>query len=264
MITISSLFTQYYGTYFQAYAGLELWLAQINYRVRNDIDEKTPFGYEDSVNFSNFSDCGFSTCEFNLEIESRGWVLTDSIDTFTGCQQVMDAANPIVEWDTYRIGAWDWFIIPLFYDSTTWFAITEYTVISSSWFIDMDPTLYNAYVTGWVAETYLMRIIDDDNTNFWTNDEYTVETPDENDFVLDLTPYNSADDPDPENKNYLVVANASWGSKDFCIELVSGELPRNRLTIESIATLWNATISFGAIKTNDIPSYLIYTTISWS
>ena len=52
-----------------------------------------------------------------------------------------------------------------------------------------------------------MRIIDDNNTNFGTNEEYDMESPSENDFVLDLTPFNSADDPSPENKNYLVVAN---------------------------------------------------------
>lgn len=265
MIHLSSLFTQYYGTYFQAYAGLELWLSQINYRVRNDIDEKTPFGFEDSVNFSNFSNCTYWSCSFQLDIESRGSVITDSIESFTWCTQIMADANPFVDGDTYRIAPGDGFIVPLFYDQTTWFAITDYEVLNSSWFIAMDPVLFNAFMTGMVASwTYLVRVIDDDNTNFGTNAEYITESPDENNFVSDVTPYNSADDPDPENKNYLVVANPAWWTKDFCMELASGELPKNWLTIQSIATLWTATVSFGAIKTNDIPSYLIYTTISWS
>lgn len=269
MITISWLFTNYYNTYFQAYGWLELWLSQINYRVRNDIDEKAPFWYEDTVDFSWYTDC--DDCSFAMEIVSRSNVLTDSINTYAWCTEVMDNAptpGVWVESDTYRIESWDWFIIPLFYDATTWFAITEYEVLSSTWFELLSPELYNDVAQWATTGTFLIRIIDDDNSNLLTNEEYDIWFPTPNDLDgdadgdIDILPYNSSES--PENKNYLVIANPSGSVKDFCLEITWWELPRNWLTIQSVATQNWSTISFGAIKTNEIPSYLIYTTISWS
>jgi len=264
MITISSLFTKYYTTYFQAYWGLELWLSQINYRIKNDIDKQNPFGYEDAATFSSYSHCLWVGCWFSMEIESRGSVITDSIDSYADCASAISAP-----WASYSIDVWDWFIIPLFYDTSSWFSTSTYEVITNTWWVaefeNLDPQLYTAWVTG---EEYIVKILDEEVLNYDVFVEPEVDNSAS--YALNntgLVDYHWAES--PENKNYLIVANATWSVKDFCLQLdwsgpgwSSPELPLKYMRVSSVSTYNDITVAFWAIKTNELPSYLIYWTIN--
>lgn len=269
MITISWLFTKYYRTYFYAYWWLELWLAQINYRSKNDTNNQNPFWYEDTATFSDYTECSPSGCSFDMSIESRWSVITDSSDSYATCTDVLNG------WEPYSIEVWDWFIIPLFYDTSTGFSVVDYEVITNTWaapvsweFENLDPELYNQYAAGWSSGGYIIKILDEDvlNYNVFVEPEIDSSTP----FALSntwLVPYFWSES--PENKNYLIVANATWSTKEFCLQLDwswpwwgVAELPLKYMTVSSAATYKDITVAFGAVKTNELPSYLIYGTIN--
>lgn len=279
MIKISWLFEDYYATYYYAYAWLELGLSQINYRERNS---QKPFGFEDEIVFNSFSQCKWS-CDFTMDITSRGTVITDSFDpSVISCTwgNAMGEFNSIQrknEANVYLIEPWDGFIVPLFYDASTWFNDVDYQTINYFWttwneFHDLQPTLYNlSESVGGIWENYIVRIIDDDTENYlasieptiWAHDNYANSPP--LDLVLET---DLAYSWDSINKNYMIVANATWDRKDFCLQLdpvwwsVHTELPTKYITVSSVAELNGAAVAFGAIKNNDLPSFIIYGTIS--
>lgn len=268
MITISWLFTKYYTTYFHAYWWLELWLAQINYRTKNDIEKQNPFWYQDSASFTDFSECTTDSCWFSMAVNSRWSIITDSFGAYTWCSAAMSSGA------SYSIDVWDGFIIPLFYDTSTWFSVADYEVITNTWanpaffeFENLDPEMYTDG-TNW--EEYIIKILDEEVLNYDVFVEPTIDdgTP----YSLSstwLVPYHWNED--PENKNYLIVANATWDTKQFCLELwwtwpwwswSVAELPSKYMRVSSNATNDWITVSFWAIKTNELPSYLIYWTIN--
>lgn len=283
MIKISWLFRDYYSTYYYAYAWLELWLSQINYRERNS---QKPFGFEDEVLFSWFSDCE-STCSFRMDINSRGTVITDSFDpsvrscTWSNAMWEVNSIQRENEANVYLIEPWDGFIVPLFYDASKWFDTVDYQTINyfgtwawptSNQFHALQPTLYNlAWSPDGVWEDYIVRIIDDNTENYLASIEPTIGSHDryENSPPLDLTQEEElAYSWDSTNKNYMIVANATWDRKDFCLQLdpipwaIHTELPTKYITVSSVAERDDATVAFGAIKNNDLPSFIIYGTIS--
>lgn len=279
MIKISGLFKDYYSTYYYAYAWLELGLSQINYRERNS---QKPFGFEDEINFNSFSKCN-GKCDFNMNIDSRNTIITDSFDpAVTSCTWTNAMGQPSAPWrndawNVYLIDPWDGFIIPLFYDSSTWFNTVQYQTIDYYWagleneFTNLNPTLYNLSESPfWIWEEYIVRIIDDKTENYlasieptiWSNTDYSISP-------LDLGAQEDlAYSWDSSNKNYLIVANATWDRKDFCLQLdplvwaTHTELPTKYISVSSVAELNGASVAFWAIKTNDLPSFLIYGTIS--
>ena len=284
MIQISSLYTSYYQTYFHAYGGLELGLAQINYRMDNPdnpSDEWNPFGLEDSITYTDYSECNW--CSVTTTINARSNVITDSITKYDNCVDDGSGDTFVPTNEYYSIKSWDGFITPMFYDAGMGFDVPRYFAHSYTDFIwsSIDwgswvwqvPLLYNRY-SDWSGswETYLIRVNDEAGDNYNVNSEELVWSP---------TPYDQFDDSDSEyytyswtswfetfsstpNKNYLVVANASWEDKAFCLQNVTGvEMPLKYMVIESVADGaggWN--VAFGAVKTNELPSYLIYGTIN--
>lgn len=268
MIKISWLFRDYYTTYYYAYAWLELWLAQVNYRERNS---QKPFGFEDQVDFSAFSQCR-GVCNFDMSISSRSDFITDSFNpSITSCIWSIDlfwSGSQI--WrrsEAYNIDPWDGFIIPLFYDTTTWFNNVIYETVDDEslvTFDDLNPQLYNdhgIWVLPETQEEYIVRIIDDNTQNYLASIEPTIWDG--------LTPLALADEDDLTyswdslNKNYLIIANATGVVKDFCLQLEPWtELPTKYITISSVAQLNGASVAFGAIKNNDLPSFIIYGTIA--
>lgn len=270
MIKISWIFRDYYTTYYYAYAWLELWLAEVNYRERNS---QKPFWFEDEVDFSAFSQCE-GVCNFTMSIASRSSFITDSFDaSVTSCTWSINLFGPTSQvWrrsEAYNVDPWDGFIIPLFYDTTRWFSEVVYETVDyesgGTWvvFDDLDPQLYNDYgIWVWwdVEEEYIVRIIDDNTENYLASIEPTI---------WDTSPLSLADEDDLAyswdslNKNYLIVANATGVVKDFCLQLASDtELPTKYITISSVAELDGASVAFGAIKNNDLPSFIIYGTIA--
>lgn len=270
MITVSSLFTKYYTTYFHAYWWLEMGLSLINYRVSWAPETWNPFWYEDTASFTGYGNCNNIACWYDIEIHSRGGVLSDSAEIFSSC----DAAY-YTGWAAWEIAAWDWFIVPLFYDVSTGFSSVDYERIwgDIGWeFTDLDPQLYNTYA--WVIpaepEEYIVRIVDEQVENYDVFIEPTVSTWW---FLAEaiwaswswLLPYTGGID----NKNYLIVANATWSTVDFCLQLdgVSpswgpAELPSQYMRVQSLAEFSDVSVAFWAIKANKLPSYLIYWTIN--
>ena len=279
MIKISWLFRDYYTTYYYAYAGLELWLSQINYRERNS---QKPFGFEDQIAFDSFSACAWN-CEFAMEISSRWDVLTDSFDpSVTSCTWSNAMWEPTGQEranleNVYLVDPGDGFIIPLFYDASTWFSNVDYQTIDyfGDWmtneFHDLNPILYNLVESPlWVWEEYIVRIIDDNTENYLASIEPTIVSHnDYTEWPLDLTGEpDLAYSWDSSNKNYLIVANATWDRKDFCLQLNPietanhTELPTKYISVSSVAELNGAAVAFWAVKNNDLPSFIIYGTIS--
>ena len=270
MIAISSLFTRYYTTYFYAYWWLELWLSQINYRIKNDTSKQNPFWYQDEVTFTGYNSCSSDSCWFVMDIGSRSSVISDSINIFSWCNAILTTASD----EAYNVDVWDGFIIPLFYDTSTWFSVADYEVITNTWsiieFEDLDPQLYNQYATWWTSQEYIVKILDEDVLNYDVFVEPTTGNPSPISLATGwLVPYFWSET--PENKNYLIVANATWSTKQFCLQLdghwpwgasTPPELPLKYMRVTSQSEFNDTTVSFGAIKTNELPSYLIYGTIN--
>lgn len=270
MIAISGLYKEYYSTYYYAYAWLELGLAQVKYRESNS---QKPFGFEDQVSFNQFSECA-GTCAFEMTISSRSQIITDSYNPLvTNCSgsNAMGEVNPLIREDIYRIDPGDAFIVPLFYDISTGFNDVVYDTIdyvdgAEDEFDDLNPELYTDYAVWWTySEEYIVRLSDDKTYNYLVSIEPTIDAA--NPLALDAEP-DLAYSWDITNKNYLIVANATGTVKDFCLQLspeadaTHTELPTKYITITSVAVLNNATVAFGAIKNNDLPSFIIYGTIS--
>jgi hypothetical protein len=155
----------------------------------------------------------------------------------------------------YSLSAGDVIIIPLFRDTSTWFDSISYNVLSASGLQNMNPQIYVSW-TPW--ESYLLKVVDEKLENYNSTLEPLVSTtwyafaPDLWDFASDF-----------DNKNYLVIANASWSVKDFCIELDAGsQLVSKYIFIESVWTYWDSVASLSALKIDQLPSFLWYGTIN--
>lgn len=181
-----------------------------------------------------------------------------------------------LEANVYLIEPWDAFIVPLFYDASTWFNTVDYQTVNYFWatwneFHALQPTLYNLSESPiGIWEEYIVRINDDDNINYLSSIEPTIgSNSDYTIWSLDLTSETDlAYSWDSVNKNFLVVANATWDRKDFCLQLdplwtaAHTQLPTKYITVSSIAELNGAAVAFWAIKNNDLPSFIVYWTIA--
>ena len=282
MINISGLYSNYYKTYFQAYWGLELGLAQINYRLDNPDNPSeswNPFGFEDAITYTAYSECT-NDCSFDMTISARNSVIGDTYTKYDTCADDLDPNTidmPTSEY--YSISSWDGFITPLFYDAGVGFDVPRYYSYAANVFIWWsvsweEPLLYNRYTDwSWSWETYLIRITDEELENFDVNSEESVWSPSPFDEFDDIDwVYHNYEGSswfnDPSNKNYLIVANASGEPKSFCLENVDDdwsnivELPMKYMVVESVAENNATTVAFWAVKTNELPSYLIYWTIT--
>lgn len=166
--------------------------------------------------------------------------------------------------------AGDALIIPLFRDHTTGFnydaddsnsfSIVDYGPISwtnNDLINDFKPTLYNLT---WTSDTYIIRVIDEDTENYNVTLEPTESTTGYA-FAAGLSGFNGGVD----DKNYLIIANASGSTKDFCLEFdtwLSQGLYIKYIIIDSVATYGDTNASLRAAKSNPLPSFLGYGTIN--
>lgn len=263
LISISWLFQQYYKGYYYAYGGLELGLTLV---------KNHGFGYEESISYSSFRHCARANCSFDLIIKSRNKTLINYTTEPANC-----TTDPVegVEFDKtyFQVPAWDALIIPLFRDQTTWFSYNandsnSFSIIqynSTSWsnndmIDDFQPTIYNLWSS---TGSYIIRVIDEDTQNYNVTLErqasqtgYAIAAP--------LSGYEGSVD----NKNYLIIANATGATLDFCVqfnptnpELNSG-LYMKYIIIDSVATYGDTNASLRAAKSNPLPSFLWYGTIN--
>ncbi len=260
LINISSLFQQYYKGYYYSYGGLELWLTL----VRNH-----GFGYEETISYNSFNHCARSNCSFDLIISSRNNTLINYTTEPSDCQT--DPTNDVDIDDVYfEMPAGDALIIPLFRDQTTWFnydadvsnsfSIVQYDSLSGTnndLLDDFQPTIYNSTTS---SGTYIIRVIDEDTENYNVTLEPT-ESASWYAFAVPLSGYEGSSD----NKNYLIIANASWSTKEFCIEFnptLNQWLYIKYIIIDSVATYGDTNASLRAAKSNPLPSFLWYWTIN--
>lgn len=243
MITVSGLFSQYYTTYFYAYGGLELGLTQVKYHN---------FWFEDSLVYTGFGSCPLGVCEFDMTIDSRNSVIANSYEDYTWCTAVEE------DQEMYVLQPGDCFITPLFYDISTWFNDETYDDLTFTDLLTIEPALYNQYVSGWTSEPYIVKIVDEQLINYNVRLEATVWSPSPYEFTSELSGYSSS----PDNKNFLIIANATGSAKEFCLETAVGDLVKNYVTIQSIGSNGIDNVSFGAVKAYQLPSFLCYGTIN--
>ena len=245
MIKISSIFQNYYHTYYLTYGWLELWLTQIKYHG---------YGFQDTVTFTGTA-CITSWCSVQASVISRSPVVANNYEVRDSCSALLASWGTDQTYTSLTSG--DCFITPLYFDQSTGFGIIDYFEITSAVFAATAPDLYNQYLTTWTAETYTIRIIDEELENSSSTVDATVGSPSPNPYSTILTGY------DDGSQNYLIIANASAATKQFC-HLFSGDhlLPMKYATVTSIWVDGKNTIALNAIKNNEIPSFLCYGTIN--
>jgi len=260
LINISSLFQQYYKWYYYSYGGLELWLTLV---------KNHGFWYEETINFNAFNHCSRSNCSFDLIISSRNNTLinytTEPVDCHTDPTEDID-----IDETYFQMPAGDALIIPLYWDHTTWFnydadnsnsfSIVQYDSLSGTnndLLDDFQPTIYNSASS---SGTYIIRVIDEDTENYNVTLE-PYESLSWYSFATPLSGYEGSSD----NKNYLIIANASWSTKEFCVEFnptLNEWLYIKYIIIDSVATYGDTNASLRAAKSNPLPSFLGYWTIN--
>ncbi len=249
MIKTASIYQNYYATYYLAYWWLELWLTQVKHHG---------YGFE-SIEITTWSSCRAPDCQVVTTVTSRSSVIADSYDTRNSCD------NLLASWGTAEtfmsLWSWDCFIVPLYYDTATGFGAIDYFQISNFLGVtlsDYDPSLYNEYADPlWTGEEYSLRIIDESLNNLWSLLEPTTESPSPYDFANDMSAYSW------NENNYLIIANPTATTKDFCLQLANNnELPMKYVNVVSVAEDGTNTISLNAIKNNELPSFLCYWAIN--
>lgn len=249
MIKTAAIFQNYYTTYYMAYWWLELWLTQVKYHW---------YWFENTVTITGES-CRTDTCQAVTTITSRSAVIADAYESWSSCP-ALDASWSDSNQSYMGLWSWDCFIVPLYFDASSWFNAIDYTKIASNDFLlwTYNPSLYNRYATwtSWTWETYSMRIIDESLSNLDSLLEPTVSS-NWYSFWSSMPAYSGS------SINYLIVANPSTTSKEFCLEVAWGnELPMKYISIVTIAEDWDNTIALNAIKNNELPSFLCYWAIN--
>jgi hypothetical protein len=247
MIATSSLFQNYYSTYYMAYGWLEVWLTQVKYHW---------FWFENAI-ISTWSACRSLNCQTETTITSRSPVISDAYEVFNSCN-TLSASWINGQW-YMQLWSWDCFITPLYVDDSTDFNPILYTNLASSTFLTTySPSLYNTYSwTVWTGELYSIRIIDENLNNLSSVLEPETWIPTPYSFWTAMPPYSWT------SSNYFIVANPSASNKQFCMELGWWwELPMKFVNVLSIAQDGNNTIALNAIKNNELPSFLCYWAIN--
>lgn len=251
LIKVSGLFQNYYKSYYYAYGGLELGLAQVKYHE---------YGFEQWVDsdytYLDFPECQLGTwkCEADIMITSRWNPVADTYDTtLWWCSDLWNTSGTDSKY--YEASSGNAVILPLFYDMTSGFDTISYHTIDNAEFTGMQPTLY-AYGASW-AETYIVKVIDED-----LNDYSTSVTPTISDTPYPLTGFTYT--ASWTNKGYLVIANKEGETKHFCLQFDAwwSEMVSKYVVVESIGKYGHITASLSAIKTDQLPSFLVYGTIS--
>lgn len=253
LIQVSGLFQHYYRSYYYAYWGLELGLAQSKfhgYGFQNGVDEDFIFNDYVACSGNNFG------CSTDITIQSRWNPVADSYQDFSSCA-TLDTNG----WTThiaYSLSSGDAIIIPMFFDSSSWFNAISYDDITyAELAASYNPMIYATWSI-W-SETYLLKVIDEDLVNY--NVTFSPTLSESNPF--DLADALSVDeyDSDTDNKNYLIIANATGSTKEFCIQLDSPMVSKY-ITIDSIGSYRWTSASLSAIKVDQLPSFLGYGTIN--
>lgn len=249
MIKTAAIFQNYYQTYYLAYGGLELWLTQVKYHG---------FWFE-SVEITTWASCRTDWCQVVTTISSRSSVIADSYDQRESCASL--ALSGGTDWSYMSLWSWDCFIVPLYIDISSWFDDISYYKIPETTFLNSsayNPTLYNVYTWGgWSGETYSLRIIDETLNNLTSILEPVTESPTPYSFAADMPVY------DGNENNYLIIANPSATTKEFCLELANqNEIVMKYVNIVSIGEDGDNTIALNAVKNNELPSFLCYWAIN--
>lgn len=247
MIKLSSLFSRYYHTYYLAYGGLEVGLTQTKYHG---------YGFEDALSLTGRA-CHMSGCQVDMTVSSRSRVIADTYEQRNSCSNLTASGGTTHTYTVLWSG--DCFITPLFMDAATGFSSIAYNEVTSNEMGTMNPALYNQY-TGMAStgETYTVRVLDENLTNTDIV-ESTVGAPSPLMFYSSLSGYASSSG----NKNYLIVANPAGTTKEFCMQLATGqELVLKYVNVTSIAVDGVDTVALSAIKNNELPSFLCYGAIN--
>jgi len=79
-------------------------------------------------------------------------------------------------------------------------------------------------------------------------------------FASELSGYVSSAD----NKNYLIISNASGDTQQYCLELNPSydALAGKYIVIDSVGRYGPSIVSLAASKVNLLPSYLVYGTLN--
>ncbi len=263
LINISSLFQQYYKWYYYAYGGLELGLTLV---------KNHGFGYQEDISYNSFTQCARSNCSFDLSIISRTNTLVNYTTEPADCMTDPEPDDPLINSDDvyFNMPAGDALIIPLFWDHTTWFnydpddgnsfSIVEYGPLSwnnNDMLGDFNPTIYNLSTS---SGSYIIRVIDEDTENY----NVTLEPYESTSWYAFAAPL-SGYEGDVDNKNYLIIANASWSAIDFCLSLdplLNSGLYVKYIIIDSVASYGDTNAALRAAKSNPLPSFLGYGTIN--
>lgn len=265
MIQISWVFQDYYKAYYYAYGWLELWLAQAKFHT---------YKFEDGVNndfiFSDYLTCSGTsvTCETDITVQSRWNPIADSYSNdYNTCGWLVAAAS--TTHTAYVLDAGDALIIPLFYDANTWFSTSTPSYVGIEFdsgtdpLSGYDPIIYATGQSGaFGTETYVVKIIDYDLENYNVTLSPTLDDSPYDVWTSLDTAYGGYSG-SATNRNYLVIANATGSTKEFCIQVNEGKRMISKyVMIDSIGSYKNTSASLSALKINQLPSFLTYGTIT--
>lgn len=182
-----------------------------------------------------------------MDISSRQYTISDDTTDWDDCNESYSESV------YYTLAEGEALIVPLFWDNTTGFATPAYTIVTDVDLIAMTPALYSTWTA---AETYGIKVLDEDLENYNTSLDSDVGNPDPYSFASDISGYASS----ALNKNYLIVTNASGDDKQICLELndLNNPLPGKYAVITSVGYYGHAQVSLWANKTNQLPSYIVY------
>jgi len=254
LIKVSGLFQNYYRSYYYAYGGLELGLAQVKHHE---------YGFEQWIDneykYTDFSECQLGTwkCEAKIMITSRWNPVADTYDdTLWWCSDLLSSSWTSSKY--YEVSSGNAVILPLFYDMSTWFDTVSYHTIDNAEFTGMQPSLY-AYGASW-SETYIIKVIDEDLNDYSTSSVTPTVSNNDTPYSLTGLTYTAS----WTNKWYLVIANKEGETKYFCLQFYtpSDKMVSKYVVVESIGKYGNSTVSLSAIKTDQLPSFLVYGTIN--
>lgn len=226
----------YYQAYYQAYAGIELGFAQQLFHG---------YGYEELLTFPN-PNLPLPWDQTKVHISSKSSILGSSSSSWW-CDQ--PGSYQVLAW-------WSSFIIPLFYDSSQWFEIPNYTNISSVQLNAEYQPFLSFQWTPW--NTLFLKVIDEQLLNY--NAQWSLPVTQELQKVsLSFVQYDSTD---TTNKNYFIIANPGDSSQtfSFCLNFIK-PMVNTTVSIESLANYHTTQVGLYGTRQFQVPGFLTYGTI---
>lgn len=239
LTTLTWLFKNYYTAYYYGYGGIELALAQV--RIHG-------YGFEASHSLAYPSTCKWINCGAATTITARStYIWAAAFGTAsTWCATSM---LPLKEGESL--------IVPLFRDESVGFDESVYHIMSVEEFMQQTPIVYSEWPQG---QEVSVRIIDEEVTFYATVAQGQVGVPMSLAEQEDLRVTQDS----ITNKKYLIISNPASGQVGVCIWLDTPtvRLPLPVVTISSKGMFGTTQVSLWASKVVQLPSYLVFGTIS--